>query len=57
MQILYVPKDATKSVIYVGGVGGGWDSKARELYSKLASKLASNGINSLRITPSPFNRA
>ena len=52
-----MPKDATKSVIYVGGVDGGWDSKARELYSKLASKLASNGINSLRITPSPFNRA
>ena len=52
-----MPKDATKAVIYVGGVGGGWDSPARELYSKLASKLASNGINSLRITPSPFNRA
>ena len=45
----YYAKDAKKAVIYVGGVGGGWDSPARELYSKLASKLVSNGISSLRI--------
>ncbi len=45
----YVSKDATKAVIFVGGVGGGWDSPARELYSKLASKLVSEGISSLRI--------
>ena len=45
----YVPKDATKAVIFVGGVGGGWDSPARELYSKLSYRLVSNGINSLRI--------
>jgi len=45
----YVPEDATKAVIFVGGVGGGWDSPARELYSKLASKLVSDGISSLKI--------
>ncbi|MFL6315666.1 MAG: alpha/beta hydrolase [Nitrososphaeraceae archaeon] len=45
----YVSKDATKAVIFVGGVGGGWDSPARELYSKLAGKLVSGRISSLRI--------
>ena len=45
----YAPKDIKKAVIFVGGVGGGWDSPAKELYSKLAGKLVSNGISSLRI--------
>jgi pimeloyl-ACP methyl ester carboxylesterase len=45
----YASKDTKKAVIFVGGVGGGWDSPAREVYSKLASKLVSNGISSLRI--------
>jgi pimeloyl-ACP methyl ester carboxylesterase len=45
----YASKDAKKAVIYVGGVGGGWDSPARELYSKLSRKLVSNGISSLRV--------
>jgi pimeloyl-ACP methyl ester carboxylesterase len=35
-------------VIYVGEVNGGWDSPARELYSKLSRKLVSNVISSLR---------
>jgi len=42
--------DGKAAVIYVGGVGGGWDSPAKELYSKLSHKLAKDdGINSLRI--------
>jgi pimeloyl-ACP methyl ester carboxylesterase len=45
----YACKDANKAVIYVGGVGGGWDSPARELYSNLSRKLVSNGISSLRV--------
>jgi pimeloyl-ACP methyl ester carboxylesterase len=45
----YESKDATKAVIFVGGVGGGWDSPAKELYSKLASKFVYNEISSLRI--------
>jgi predicted alpha/beta hydrolase family esterase len=36
-------------VIYVGGIGGGRDSPARELYPKLSRKVISNGISSLRI--------
>jgi pimeloyl-ACP methyl ester carboxylesterase len=45
----YASKDAKKAVIYVGGVGGGWDSPARDLYPKLSRSLLSNGISSLRV--------
>jgi pimeloyl-ACP methyl ester carboxylesterase len=45
----YAFKDTKKAVIYVGGVGGGWDSPAGELYSRLSQSLLSNGISSLRI--------
>ena len=43
--------DSSKAaVIYVGGIGGGWDSPSKELYPRLSQKLAKeNGINSLRI--------
>jgi len=42
--------DSKSAVIYVGGVGGGWDSPAKELYPRLSQKLAKDdGINSLRI--------
>lgn len=37
------------SVIWVGGVGGGWDTPAEELYPDLSEKLKENGIASLRI--------
>jgi pimeloyl-ACP methyl ester carboxylesterase len=37
-------------VIFVGGVGGGWDSPAKGLYPRLSQMLAKyNGISSLRI--------
>ena len=45
----YACEDAKKAVIYFGGIGGGWDSPARELYLKLSRKVISNGISSLRI--------
>jgi pimeloyl-ACP methyl ester carboxylesterase len=42
--------DSKFAVIYVGGVGGGWDSPAKELYPRLSQKLTEeDGINSLRI--------
>ena len=37
------------SVIWVGGVGGDWDTPAEELYPDLSEKLKENGIASLRI--------
>ena len=45
----YSSNNAKKAVIFVGGIGGGWDSPAKELYSKLATKLVSNEISCLRI--------
>ncbi|MGB9980478.1 alpha/beta hydrolase [Methanobacterium sp.] len=36
-------------VIWVGGVGGGWDTPAEGLYPELSEKLKENGISSLRI--------
>jgi len=45
----YSCKDTKKAVICVGGVGGGWDSPAGELYTRLSRSLLSNGISSLRI--------
>ena len=38
-----------KAVIWVGGVGGGWDTPARGLYPHLCQKLIKKEINSLRV--------
>ena len=40
---------ASNAVIWVGGVGGGWDTPARELYPHLCQKLIIKDINSLRV--------
>lgn len=40
---------AQKTVIWVGGVGGGWDTPARGLYPHLCQKLKKKEINSLRV--------
>jgi pimeloyl-ACP methyl ester carboxylesterase len=40
---------ALKAVIWVGGVGGGWDTPARGLYPILSQKLIKKQINSLRV--------
>jgi pimeloyl-ACP methyl ester carboxylesterase len=41
--------DEKKAVIYVGGVGGGFDTPALGLYPKLCRDLLSHGIGGLRI--------
>lgn len=38
-----------RAVIFVGGVGGGFDSPARNLYGQLAEKLVAEGISCLWI--------
>lgn len=40
---------ATHGVIMVGGVGGGWDSPARELYPRLCAQFPKERIACLRI--------
>jgi dienelactone hydrolase len=37
------------AVIWVGGVGGGWDTPAQGLYPRLAQRLQKEGIGSLRV--------
>ena len=46
---LYRSPDARAAVIWVGGVGGGFDTPARGLYPRLAETLARAGIASLRV--------
>lgn len=36
-------------VVLIGGVGGGWDSPARDLYDRLGTDLASDHVASLRV--------
>ena len=36
-------------MVWVGGVGGGWDSPARGMYPRLAEELARVGVASLRV--------
>jgi pimeloyl-ACP methyl ester carboxylesterase len=38
-----------RAVIFVGGVGGGFDTPARNLYGRLAEKLVAEGISTLWI--------
>jgi len=45
----YHTVEASKAVIWVGGVGGGWDTPARGLYPILSQKLIKKQINSLRV--------
>lgn len=40
---------AAHGIVWVGGVGGGWDSPAEELYPKLSAGLTQTGISSLRV--------
>jgi pimeloyl-ACP methyl ester carboxylesterase len=57
---LYEAGDTPKAVIWVGGVGGGWDSPAREMYPRLAEELTVEGIASLRLRyrhPQKLNEA
>ena len=45
----YVAAQATRGLVWVGGVGGGWDSPARDLYPRLAASLAGVGIRSAHV--------
>ncbi|QIR36206.1 alpha/beta hydrolase [Tolypothrix sp. PCC 7910] len=50
IQCRYYPVQHTeKAAIFVGGVGGDWDTPARGLYPLLCEKLTSQAIASLRI--------
>lgn len=46
---LYDAPGAAAGVILVGGVGGGFDSPARELYPRLCDELADEGVVALRV--------
>lgn len=45
----YGAPGATRAALWVGGVGGGWDSPAQDLYPTLARELTGSGIASLRV--------
>ncbi len=45
----YAAPGSRAAVIWVGGVGGGWDTPAKQLYPRLAERLQADGIASLRI--------
>lgn len=46
---LYPAEGARSAAVYVGGVGGGWDTPARGLYPRLCEELAEEGIAGLRV--------
>lgn len=46
---LHLPDAADAAVVMVGGVGGGFDTPARNLYPRLAEDLASRGSGTLRV--------
>lgn len=45
----YAPVRVDRAAIWVGGIGGGWDTPARGLYPALAESLVDEGIASLRV--------
>ena len=45
----YRAPGASRAVVYVGGVGGGWDTPARGLYPRLCEDLQGEGIAGLRV--------
>ncbi|MFN7133760.1 MAG: alpha/beta hydrolase family protein [Myxococcales bacterium] len=46
---LHAAPDAHSAALMVGGVGGGFDSPARDLYGRLASGLVDRGYAALRV--------
>lgn len=50
LQCRYYPSaGAALGAVWVGGVGGGWDTPAQGLYPRLCSELAGEQIASLRV--------
>jgi pimeloyl-ACP methyl ester carboxylesterase len=45
----YPAERATRGAVWVGGIGGGFDTPARGLYPRLCEDLARHGIQSLRV--------
>lgn len=45
----YAAAGARRAVVLIGGVGGGFDTPARELYPRLAAALRTSGMSSLRV--------
>lgn len=45
----YPAAGARSAVVYVGGVGGGWDTPANGLYPRLCAELAGEGIAGVRV--------
>ena len=46
---LYEAEEARGAVLFVGGVGGGFDSPAHNLYPRLAGELAARGVSALHV--------
>lgn len=46
---VYDSPRAERGIVWVGGVGGGWDSPARSLYTRLALDLAGEDMASIRV--------
>ncbi|MDF2763711.1 MAG: hypothetical protein K0S81_705, partial [Rhodospirillales bacterium] len=49
VEVRYADAPGERAVGFVGGVGGGFDSPARDLYGRLASALPAEGIATLRL--------
>lgn len=45
----YTAENTNKAVIMVGGIGGGFDTPADDLYPRLCMNLLKSGISSLRV--------
>jgi hypothetical protein len=45
----YVARGGQAGVVWLGGVGGGWDTPARDLYPRLCRALAEREISSVRV--------
>ncbi|HYG90992.1 MAG TPA: alpha/beta fold hydrolase [Azospirillum sp.] len=45
----YPAEGGTSGAVWIGGVGGGFDTPARSLYPRLADELTRHGIQSLRV--------
>jgi pimeloyl-ACP methyl ester carboxylesterase len=49
VEMRYAEAPGDRAVCFVGGVGGGFDSPARDLYGRLADSLPEEGIATLRV--------
>ncbi len=45
----YAADETKRGVVWIGGVGGGWDTPARDLYPRLAAELTGEEVLGLRV--------